>query len=121
MPELLVVVEILVAEGQGHDPLEEEFEGGEFELFFIPMIGEAASELADDAEAFFNLPEEQSASIGGDGSAVELGDDFSAVVGLKQERLSVTVCHDERVARACRDLCCNSTLRRNSRLVYVAL
>ena len=48
-------------------------------------------------------------------------DDFAASVGLKQKRLWVTVCHDETVRRACRELCDNSTLRRKSRLVYAAL
>jgi hypothetical protein len=116
-----VVVEVFVAEGQSHDPLEEEFLDGEFELLFIAMIGEAVGELLDDAELLFDLAEEESPGVGGDGSAVEVGDDYASCVGLKEKRLWVTVCHDETVRRACRELCDNSTLRRKSRLVYVAL
>lgn len=85
------------------------------------MIGEALGELPDDAELVFDFAEEKSAGIGGDGAAVEIGDDFAASVWLKQKRLCVTVCHDEAVHRACRELCGNSTLRRKSRLVYAAL
>lgn len=107
--ELVVVVQVFVAQGQAHHPLEEEFLHSEFELLFIPMIGEAVGELADDAEPLFDLAEQQSAGVGGDHAAIEIGDDFSASVGLKQERLWVTVCHDETVVGACRELCDNST------------
>jgi hypothetical protein len=85
------------------------------------MIGETPGKLADDAEPLFDLTEQEPSGVGSDRSAVEIGNDVAASVGLKQERLSVTVCHDETVVRACGELCDNSTLRKNYRLVYSAL
>jgi hypothetical protein len=85
------------------------------------MIGETPGKLADDAEPLFDLAEQESSGVGGDGAAVKLGDDLAADVRLKEQRLSVTVCHDETVVRACRELLRNSTLRKNRRLVHLAL
>ena len=51
------------------------------------MVGEAAGELAEDAELLFDLAEQQAAGVGGDRAAVEIGDDLAASEGLKQERL----------------------------------
>ena len=47
------------------------------------MIGETSRELPDDAESLFDLPQQQASRIRNDGSAIEIGDHFAAVVRLK--------------------------------------
>src|SRR5690606_21062742 len=106
---------------QSHHPLQQQLFDGELDLFLVPMIGETPGTLADDAEPLLDLAKQESSGVGGDRSAVEIRNDLARSLGLKQERLSVTVCHDETVVRACSELCGNSTLRNNCRLVHSAL
>jgi len=95
MPELFVIVEVFIPQSQRHHPLQEKFLDGEFDEFFVPMIGETPGKLPDDAEPVLDFPQEQPARIGGDGSAIKIGHDFASSVRLKQKALSVTLCHDE--------------------------
>jgi hypothetical protein len=50
-----------------------------FHQLRIPIVAEAAGELADDVRPLFHLPQQQTPSIAGDGSAVELPADFSLI------------------------------------------
>ena len=53
----------------------------------IAVIGEAAGELSNEVEAGFDLAEEQAAGVGGDGSAIETGDDFA---GAEEREIQIT-------------------------------
>src|SRR5262249_43066346 len=90
----VVVDEVFVAEAQAEDALLEEVVQGVFDEFGIAVVGEAAGELLDEAELGLDLAEEQSAAVGGDGAAVEAGDDFAGAEGLEEQGGGVTVCHD---------------------------
>jgi hypothetical protein len=57
------------------------------------VVGEAFGELVDEVELGFDFAEEQSSGIGGDGSAVEVGDDVASSEGLEKECGRSTVCH----------------------------
>lgn len=85
------------------------------------MIGDARNELADDPEPLLDLAKQESFGVRIDRPAVEIRDDLAAGVRMKQERLSVTVCHDETVVRACGEPHGNSTLRKNDCFVHSAL
>ena len=80
---------------QSHHPLEQKFFDREFDEIIIPMIGETPGKLPDDSKPLFKFPQEQPAGIGGDRSPSKIHHDFPASMGLKEEALSVTLCHDE--------------------------
>ena len=83
--EIVVVVEILVSQGQGVDALGDELFEGMLDESWIAMVGEAGGELADDAGDFFGFLEEQGTAIGGDGAAVEVGEDLTGAEHGKVE------------------------------------
>jgi hypothetical protein len=64
----------------------------------MAMIGEATSKLVDEMELGFDLAEEESAGIGRDGAAVEVGDDVPAAERLEKESRGSTVCHGAMVS-----------------------
>src|SRR5512135_2040939 len=53
--QLVVVVEVLVTEGQGVDPLGDQFLGGMFDELGVAMIGAAGGELVEDAGELLGL------------------------------------------------------------------
>jgi hypothetical protein len=66
-----MVIEILVAQGQGIDPLGDEMLKGVLDQLGVTMVDKACGELADDASEFLGLAEEQATAIGGDVAAIE--------------------------------------------------
>ena len=63
----------------------------------VAVIGEARSELMDDAGQFFGLPEKQGTTVRGDVAAVEIGEDFSGTEQGKVEVERVTLCFQRAV------------------------
>ncbi len=97
--EAVVVVEVAVAEAQGEDALLEEVGEGVLDAIRVAVIGEAAGELIDKVELGFDLAEKESAGVGGDRSAVEVGDDGPGAEVLEDECGCVTVCHGAVISR----------------------
>ena len=60
----IVVVEVLVAQGQGVDALGEKVFEGVLDQVGVAMIGEAGGELADDRREVRGLAEEQGVAVG---------------------------------------------------------
>ena len=58
MSQIIVIVEILVAQRQGVDTLGDQFLDGVLDLLRITMIGEAARKLTDDAGDAFHLAQQ---------------------------------------------------------------
>ena len=71
MPQLIVVTEVLVAEGESHHPLGEQFVNGELDPLRIAKVGETPRELPDDAAVLLDLTEQP--GVGGDATAIECG------------------------------------------------
>ena len=75
VPQLVVIVEVFVAQAQPEDALLEEFGERVLDQVGVAVIGEAAGELFDEVEAAFDLAEEQAAGVGGHVATVKAGDD----------------------------------------------
>jgi hypothetical protein len=74
--QLVVVIEVLVAEGQGVDPLGDQIGDGVLDEVGVAMIGEAGGALVDDPSEWLGLAEQHGAAVGGDVAAVAVGADF---------------------------------------------
>jgi hypothetical protein len=69
-----------------------------FDQIGIPIIGEAGGKLAEDPNALLDLPQEQTTTIAGDRSTVELRPDLASLFGMKSEDKLVTLCGHKAVA-----------------------
>ena len=96
--EGLMVVEVLVAQSEGEDPL------GEQRLLVVDgedgmaWVGDRRVEGVEEADAVGDLAQEQRAGVGGQASPLEVGDDVLGPEGGKAERFGVTVCHSDGLA-----------------------
>ncbi len=102
VPQVVVVVEVFIAQGQAVDPLGEQFFDGVLDEVGVAMIGEAAGELAEDAGDLLDLAEQQCPAVGGDVAAVEIGEDFSSAEHGKVEEGGVTLCLHRAASGRCR-------------------
>jgi hypothetical protein len=71
-PQLLVIVQIFVSQGQTIDSLGHQLLHRVLDQIRIPIIGETSSKLVEDPDALLDLPKEQTTAITADRSAVEL-------------------------------------------------
>ena len=94
----VLVVEVFVAQGQAVDALADELQDGVFEGVGVAVVGEAGGALAQRAGEALRLAPEQGTAVGGDGAAVEPGDDVALTQGLKREGGCVTRCWPEAVS-----------------------
>ena len=93
-----MVVEILVAEGDGDDPLSEHG--------FLVMdddrqpawVGHDAIESVEESELVADFAEEQSTGVGGEPSAGEVSHNGLGSDAGKVEGVAVTVCHSDGLA-----------------------
>jgi hypothetical protein len=100
--EVVVVVEVLVAQRQGGDALGDQLLHGVFGEAGVAVVGEAGGELAEDAGESLGLAEQQGAAVGGDGAAVEVGEDVAAAEHGKVEVGRVTLCFHRAALVRCR-------------------
>jgi len=68
-----MIIEIFITEGQAVDPLCYQLLNGVLNEIRIPVVPEAGCKLAHDPDTLLDLAQQQAATLGGDGSAVELG------------------------------------------------
>jgi hypothetical protein len=71
--EVLVVVEVFAAGGEGEDPLSEQPALGVGDEAGVAGIGNGVVESVDQSELFISLAEDQNAGVGGDLTAREIG------------------------------------------------
>src|SRR5512144_2151668 len=64
-PQVVMVVEVLVAQGQAVDPLGDEIGEGVLDEVGLAVVGEAGGELTDDGGELLGLAEQQGAAVGG--------------------------------------------------------
>ena len=94
----IVVVEVLVAQGQAVDALGHELGDGVFEGVGVPVVGKARGELAEGAGEAFGLAQQEATAVGGDRTAIEAAEDFAGPQGLKNQGGGVTLCGHEAVS-----------------------
>ena len=95
-----MVVEILIAQGNGHDPL------GDHGLLVmddedrVAGIGDDRRDGLEEAGLAAHFPEQEGSGIGGQPASQEVGDDRLGAEAGKGEGLAVTVCHGGGLAPA---------------------
>jgi len=95
--QIVVVVEVLVAEGEGVDALGDQFIHGVLNPIGVAVIGEAGRELGDDPGDPLRLSQQQSAAVRRDMPTVESSHNITPPEGVKSERLLVTLCRHQAV------------------------
>src|SRR3954454_4924891 len=88
-----MVVEVLIARGDGDDPLGEHGTLLMDDEEGMPRVGDGGVEGVEEPEAVADLAEEQGAGIGGEPAALEIGDDGLVPESGKVEGLVVTLRH----------------------------
>ena len=87
-----MVDEILVAEGDANDALGDELAQAVLDPPGVAVIGEAVGHLVRNRQVPVHPAQQQSAGIGGDGTAVEISHHATAAVGFKLQGFGVTLC-----------------------------
>jgi len=86
-----------------------------FDQIGIPIIGETGGKLAQDPDTFLDLPQEQTTAIAADRSAIKLGSNLSAFLGMKSEDKLATLCSHKavllrgRISFSSKELCHEAT------------
>src|SRR5258708_1893599 len=95
LPQLLVVVEILIAQRQTVDPLGEHLENRVLDLVLIPAVEKTFRQARQQIQALVGLSQQECPAIGTYRSAVESRHDLPLPAGFKSEPRLVTLCHSE--------------------------
>jgi hypothetical protein len=118
MPQLLMVVEILVSQSNPPHTLSQKFFDSEFDRIRTAVVSEGLAERPQDAEPFFDLPQQQSAGVRRDPPAIERRRNFPPSVSLEQQLLSVTLCSHETASCCDRKAFLQKTYARNGGFVH---
>jgi hypothetical protein len=90
--QLLVIIQILVAQGQAIEPLAQQLLDRVLHLPRLASILEAPGKPFHQASSPIDLPQQHHTTIRADPTAVELGHDLAPTRPLKQIPLTATVC-----------------------------
>src|SRR5258708_34145824 len=97
-PQLFVIVQIFISQSQPIDSLGDQLLHWMFDQIGVPIIGEAGRKLPEDPNALLDLPQQQTTTIAGDRSTVELRADLASLLGMKSEDNLVTLCAHKAIA-----------------------
>ncbi len=93
--QLVMIVEVLVAQRQSVDSLPHQFPHAVFGPVRISMVSKAAGKLPQNTRLLFHFVQQQPARLGGDHATVEPGHYFLARPGGKLKAGLGTLCHRE--------------------------
>ncbi len=93
-----MVVEVLVAQGDGDDPLSEQGPLGVHDQGGEAAVGDDAIEGVEQSEPLAELSQQEGAGVGGELAALEVGDNRLGAESGKGEGVAVTVCHSDGLA-----------------------
>jgi len=71
------------------------------DAFGIAMVGKASSEVIEQRKFGVEFAEQEGAGVGGDSSAVEVGENIACAEVLEGERGGDTLCHDSMALFVC--------------------
>ena len=91
-PQLVVIVQVFIAQGQGEHPLLDQLLDRVFDQIRIAEIIKTASQVREQTGLGLHLPQQQAACIRSNRPTIEPGRDFAVSQGLEIERSSATLC-----------------------------
>jgi hypothetical protein len=92
MAQMIVVVEVLVAERKAKQTLADERLQAVLDQLGRPRVDEAGREPRHEADCPVCLPEQQRARIRGHGPAIEASHNLAALHGSEIQRILATLC-----------------------------
>src|SRR6185312_12949534 len=90
-----MVVEVLVSQGDGGDALREQDALVVDDESGITGVRDGRVQSVEEADSIGHLPQQEGATVGGEPSALEIGDDGLGATPGKVEGIAVTVCHSD--------------------------
>jgi hypothetical protein len=90
--QLVVVVHVLVAQGDADDPLPDLGRQGVHHLVLLAVIHKAPGDSLDQPERAIGVPQQQPATVGGHGAAVERRHHTAPSEAFKLELFRATLC-----------------------------
>lgn len=96
-PERLVIVEILIAQGDGVDPLGEHGFLIMLDACGVAGVGKSLVECVDQAGSPIDFAEQEDAGIGRDATASEIGLDFPGSEAGESKGIRITMCQARRI------------------------
>ena len=96
MPQMVVIVEILIAQRQAKHPLTDQRADLVFDQVGIPMILEAAGKPIDQPDHSIRRAQQQAAGVRRDHPAIERRFDTATFNGCKAEQIRDTLCRHRR-------------------------
>ncbi len=92
LPQLVVIVEVLVAQHQAEDALAHQRLDPMLDITSITPVGEALRKPLHQLDAAIDLPQEQRTSVRGDVAAIETRNHTTPLDRFKLEQLRSTLC-----------------------------
>ncbi len=92
-PQGLMIIEILLAQGDGEDALAKHADLAVGDQTLVAGIGNGCIHTLDEAEPPFDLAQQEHTAVAGDRTAVEISDDLASAQTGKADGGSVTLCH----------------------------
>ena len=96
--QVLVVVEVLVAQGDAEDSLGQHVPLLVGDPRRVAWVGDDGVEPVDQSQVPVHLAQQQRTCVTGNAAAVEVGDDLPAADTGKDDGFEVTVCHSDGLA-----------------------
>ncbi len=91
-PQLLMVVEVFIAQRLPVEPLRQQLRHRVFDKNRVALIAKAGGQSGQQPELLIDLAQEQHAAIAGERPAGKIGDYFSQTQVLKKQRCVLTLC-----------------------------
>ena len=92
MAQMIVVIEVLIAQRNAMDALPDQGRYRVLDQFRPPSIGKASRKAIDEPQHSISLPQQQRTRIRRDRAAIKIGHNFVALDPRKFELLCATLC-----------------------------
>ncbi len=91
-PQVIVIVEVFIAQSQPVDPLSQHLLHGMVNIYLLTVVLKALRQGQGQSQVRIDLTQQQRTPITGEGATGKIGHDFTRTQVLKKERLFLTVC-----------------------------